>query len=128
MPRNAGNAWAYGAAKIAQLMHKDLIELYICVPVANAIGEISDSNLLLVGEYPANVTTPPETIGEEFQGNVRTHYYQIALAPDVQIPQNEKLYVKLIKVRQGEPGVIAEVSGLQGGLLGWTINAADEKN
>lgn len=127
MPRNAGNAWAYGAKQIERLMRKDTIELLESVPVRNAIGEVSDS-LVSLGTYKANVTTPQESIGEESQGNVRTHLYQITLAPEVFIPMESKIFVRLVETRQGVPGATAEVTSLVGGLLGWTLDAADEKN
>lgn len=122
----AKDPWISGSQKIQKLMRKDDIELYKSRPLKDAIGEISD-NPVFIGAYKANVTTPPEEIGEEVQGTVRTHNYQITLAPDVRLPMESKLFVKLVKVRQGETGALVEVTNLVGGLLGWTLTAADEK-
>ena len=122
----AKNPWISGAQKIDRLMRKDEIELYESRPLQDALGEISD-NPVLIGAYKANVTTTAEEIGEEVQGTVRTHNYEITLSPEVKLPMESKLFVKLVKVRQGEQGALVEVTNLVGGLLGWTLTAADEK-
>lgn len=124
MPKDA---WSTGARKISYLMRKDLVEIFISDPIQTAVGEVVDEPVS-IGQYKANVTTPPETIDEEEQGNVRTHNYQITLDPDVALPPDKKIFIKIIKSRQGIPGVMLEVSDLQGGLLGQTLNAQDEKN
>lgn len=122
----ARTAWNVGAKKISQLMRKDLVEVYYSDGRQTSVGEVVDYPVL-IGTYRANVTTPAEQIGEEEQGNVRTHNYTITLDVDVPLPIDKKLFIKIVRSRQGTPGVMLEVSDLQGGLLGQTINAHDEK-
>ena len=123
----AKNPWTSGAQAISKLMRKDTVEVYKSVPVQNSIGEMSDE-LVFLTKANANVTPVPEAIGEEEQGTVRTHTYEITLDPDIELPLDSKVFIKLISVRQGMPGTLLEVSDLQSGLLGQTLTAADEKN
>lgn len=123
----AKNPWTSGAQAISKLMRKDTVEIYKSVPTQNAIGEMSDE-LIFLTEANANVTPVPEAIGEEEQGTVRTHTYEITLDPDIELPLDSKVFIKLISVRQGMSGTLLEVSDLQSGLLGQTLTAADEKN
>lgn len=118
------------AEMIARLMHKDIIDVYESRPTPDDIGEVGDGNFRFIGTFNANVTTPGETVDEEEQGNTRTHYYEIAISPDdaAKLPMNSKIFIQLVQVRQGEQGALVEMTGMQGGLLGATISAADEKN
>lgn len=123
----AKNPWVSGSQAISRLMRKDTIRLYKSIPEQDDIGERAD-NPVLIGEYAANVTTPPEAIGEDIQGATRTHYYEITLDPSVELPLDSKLFVELVSVRQGQPGAMVEVTDIQGGMLGYTLSAADEQS
>lgn len=121
------NVWAVGAKQISKAMRLDKVELFVSIPTKNAIGEEEDS-LVSMGVFKANITTPQESIDEVVSGTVRTHNYQITLDVDVQLPRENKIFVKILETRQGDVGAVLEVSSLQGGLLGQTLNAADEQN
>lgn len=123
----AESYWAVGARAISQTMRRDIVEIFKSVAVPNSIGEWSD-DLTSIGQYNANVTTPTESIDEDVAGTLRTHLYQITLGPEVQLPRDAKIFVKLIKTRQGDTGALLEVTDLSGGLLGQTLSAADERN
>lgn len=123
MPRTS---WIRFSKKLSQTMRKDVIRLYKSVPMKNSIGELEDSPALLVGEYPANVTTPSEPFTEETQGTTRPHNYLITLDPEVPVPMEYRLLVELVQVRQGVEGAIVEISAVEGGLLGWTLTGSDE--
>lgn len=119
--------WATAARKISEAMRKDTVEIYVSNPVSNKIGEESDKLDYLL-TCKANVTTPPEYIDEEEQGTVRPHFYEVSIDADVALPDDKKIFIKLISSRQGKQGAILEVSQISGGLLGQTLSAADEKN
>lgn len=118
------------ADMLARLMHKDTVDIYESRPTPDDIGEVGDGNFRFIGRFSANVTTPGETVDEETQGNTRTHYYDIAISPQdaEKLPLNSKIFIHLIDVRQGEQDAVVEMIGIQGGLLGSIISAADEKN
>lgn len=121
------NSWQVGAKQISSLMRADLVRIYKSEPQPDEAGEWADS-LVLLGEYKANVTTPQETIDEDVSGTLRTHNYEITLDPNVPLPRDKKIFVELVRVRQGDVGVIVEVNSINGGLLGQTLSAADERN
>lgn len=120
------NSWQVGAKQISNLMRYDTIRLYKSVPKQDEVGEWAD-DLVLLGEYKANVTTPAETIDEDVSGTLRTHNYEITLDVDVPLPRDAKLFVELVSVRQGDVGAIVEVNTINSGLLGQTLSAADER-
>lgn len=121
------NSWQVGAKQISSLMRHDIVRVYKSEPEPDEVGEWADS-LVLLGEYRANVTTPQETIDEDVSGTLRTHNYEITLDADVPLPRDKKIFVELVQVRQGDQGAIVEVNSINGGLLGQTLSAADERN
>lgn len=120
------NSWQVGAKQISNLMRYDTIRLYKSVPKQDEVGEWAD-DLVLLGEYKANVTTPAETIDEDVPGTLRTHNYEITLDVDVSLPRDAKIFAELVEVRQGDAGAIVEVNTINSGLLGQTLSAADER-
>lgn len=119
--------WQKSAARLSQAMRLDTVEVYYSEPTIDDIGDTTDT-LHLLGTYSANVTTPQEPLTGEFRGITRPHEHIISLDYDVELPVDKKLFIKVIRARQGIIGVPLEVKTLSGGLLGQTIMASDEKN
>lgn len=118
--------WEKSAKKISRVMRKDLVEIFVSDPIKDEVGEELDSIGTSLGIFRANITTPQEGILEEERGTIRPHYYQITLDVDVALPQDKKLFIKIVKTRQGVVDSILEVKSLVGGLLGQTIDAEEE--